>query len=426
MPMYSEERSGEVHRHRHPHGGLALEDPRAGAGEQAKHSVHVAVRQHRGAGAGVEAGVLEDVQGARDAVLRILATRGEEFAAVGVDRQFGVVGTLVDEPEERQDPGPCGVGVGQAPSSGLAAVQLLDQPGQAVVPVVDCVVAGQELARLREQHHHRAHGHATGSPVDVGMGHSVLPFGEFLQRLAVALNQDLHRLAHPLAEHRGQLGLPLAGLADRVQQRAGDPLLLGRPDRRTQQRPQRGRLRCQPPLLEPEFGVPVARGVVVQSREDETPVAAVGDQSEMLAPSAQPPQYPAHDSAAPTDADARGIVDEDREGGAVRSAPQLARLHHLAGDRTPSLRPRNPAAPAPLARGAVESAHLLEDEGHELGSARRLTVAVRPIENWRRPPSQLPLGVPVEPPRDVPGQRFESRAVQQEAVVSQLGPAWDR
>ena len=114
---------------------------------------------------------------------------------------------------------------------------------QAVALVIAGVVTRQQVARLRKEDHHQAHRHPAGGAVDlggagpehlpdlVGVGRGsagilgqvvdVLPdvvrFPEGRQGVAVGADQNLDRFADTLAEHLGQLGLPLAGVADRLQ-----------------------------------------------------------------------------------------------------------------------------------------------------------------------------------------------------------------
>ena len=101
--------------------------------------------------------------------------------------------------------------------------------------MIEGVVAGQELARLGEEHHHHAHHHPHGSAIDVGGVHVA---AVLLQRFAVALHEDLHRLAHPLAQHLGELGLALPAVKDGLKQWRGCVLPPGCPDRRLHQRAQ--------------------------------------------------------------------------------------------------------------------------------------------------------------------------------------------
>ena len=121
----------------------------------------------------------------------------------------------------------------------------------------------------------------------------------------MGLDEQLHRLAHTLAEHGRELGLPLAAVEDRLEQRRGAPL---RPAASSsagrEQRAQRVHLRRELALLEPQVDVPLAPGVEVEAGEDEPPLAAVGEEREALAAGPQPLHHLARRLAAAADADA--------------------------------------------------------------------------------------------------------------------------
>ena len=57
--------------------------------------------------------------------------------------------------------------------------------------------------------------------------------------------------------------------------------------------------------------VPLTRGIVVEARERQPPLPAVGDQRQMLAPRPKPAQDLADHAAAAPYSDALGVVDED-------------------------------------------------------------------------------------------------------------------
>ena len=203
-------------------------------------------------------------------------------------------------------------------------------------------------------------------------------------------DQNLDRLADTLAEHLGQLRLPLAGVADRLQQRRFGALRLRRPEIAPQQGTERGHLRRQLALLEPEVEIPLAPGVVVEPREQKTPPPTVRHQGQMIAAGAQPADHPAHGAAASADAEAAAVVDEHRQPPAVPALPQVAGLHGLPGDRAPSPVRSHAAAPSPGAGRCIQAAHLLQHEGDE---GRRLGVAVQHRSGAL---SQLSLGPGVE------------------------------
>ena len=79
MPMYSLERSGEVHRHRRPRAGAALTDTHLRARQQLEHAMYVAVGKQQVV---LEAGGLKCRERPDETILRIRVTWLEQFAAV--------------------------------------------------------------------------------------------------------------------------------------------------------------------------------------------------------------------------------------------------------------------------------------------------------------------------------------------------------
>ena len=112
-----------------------------------QHLVDVAVRQHLA----IETGVLEDEEGSGEAVRRVGDPGCEQVPAVGGHRQVRVMGAFPHQPEERQHAGPRAEARGKGATPGGATFKLFQQAVQSVALVIEGVVAGQQLARLREQ-----------------------------------------------------------------------------------------------------------------------------------------------------------------------------------------------------------------------------------------------------------------------------------
>ena len=292
------------------------------------------------------------------------------------------------------------------------------QPFDAVARVVQGVAARQQFAGFREQRHHQPHRHSAGGAVDVRRVHVR---AAFLQRLAVALDENLHRLAHPFAQHFGELRLALAGVADALQQRRRGVLRRRRPQLRLQQSTQRRHLRRQLAMREPRLRIPLAGGVEVHAREQQAPVAAVGEQRHVFPASAQIGQRLANGATASANAEPRGIVQEHRQASAARALPQVPRFHRLAGDDPSAFGRRNMAAPLPDAGGHIEAAHLFEHEGHEAGDFG--VVRLRAVKERDGAAAQLVFGVVAERRRRVAGESGEAGGVEEQAVVAQVLPA---
>ena len=186
----------------------------------------IAVRQHLA----IETGVLEDEEGSGEAVRRVGDSGREQVPAVGGHRQVRAMGAFLHQPEERQHAGPPTEARGKDAASGGTTLKLLQQAVQSVALVIEGVVAGQQLARLREQDHHEPHRHPAGGAVDVLRGRArgclviaerdlgrrdprdvlqiravlgdvrlLRSFGQGGQRFAVTADVNLDRFAHPLA-----------------------------------------------------------------------------------------------------------------------------------------------------------------------------------------------------------------------------------
>ena len=291
------------------------------------------------------------------------------------------------------------------------------QPFDAVARVVQGVAARQQLAGFREQRHHQAHRHPAGGAVDVRRGDVR---AAFLQRLAMPLNENLHRLAHPFAQHFGELRLALAGVADALQQRRGG-VLRRRPQLGLQQSTQRRHLRRQRALREPRLRIPLAGGVEVHAREQQAPVATVGEQRQVFPASAQIGQRLANGATASANAEPHGIVQEYRQASASRPSPQVPRLHRLAGDDSPAFGRRNMAAPLPDAGGRIEAAYLFEHEGHEAGDFG--TIGLCAVEQRGGAAAQLVLRVVAERRWGVASEFGEAGGVEEQAAVAQVLPA---
>ena len=131
-----------------------------------------------------------------------------------------MVRAVAHQREQREHPRPGGEVVREAAAEG-GAVQPLEQAVQAVAGVVERVVPGQQATRFGEEDHHQPHRHPAGGTVDVGGSDSRAMVAE---RFAVSPDEDLDRLAHPLAEDFREFRLSLAGVADRLQERRGGVL----------------------------------------------------------------------------------------------------------------------------------------------------------------------------------------------------------
>ena len=360
---------GKVHGNARLRAAPALANADRGAGEQAQDPVNVPVR-HRGLA--LEARVLVNGQRLGEAVRFARGpARGEQFAAVILHRQVREMGPLPHEPEQRQDPRPSAVALGQGAGVDGVAFQSFEQAVQAVALVVEGVVPGQQVAGLREQDHHQPHGHPAGGAVDVRGSRRGAPL---LQRVAVARDQYFHRFAHPLAKRLGQFRLSLAGVADGLQERRRGVFGRGSPEFRAQQGAQRRYLRGELAFLEPQVQVPFAPRVVVQSGEQQPPLASVGHQREMLAAGAQPAEHLADHEAAPADAQAFPVVQEHRQPPAAPALPQMAGFDGLSRNGASSPLRRHPAAAGPDAGGGVQPADPFQHEGDEL---RGVAIAVQ-------------------------------------------------
>ena len=305
---------GEIHWHVCADAAAALANAHGGAGEQAQDVVNVPVV----AALALEARRLEHGERLRKAVgaggVRAAAGR-EQFAAIGRDRQVREVRTLVYQAEQRQHAGPSRMALGERNAPRRLGGQPRPQPFDAVARVVQGVAARQQFAGFGEQRHHQPHRHSAGGAVDVRRVHVRAAFP---QRLAVALNENLHRLAHPFAQHFGELRLALAGVADALQQRRRG-VLRRRPQLGLQQSTQRRHLRRQLALREPGLRIPLAGGVEVHAGEQQAPVTAVGEQRQVFPASAQIGQRLANGATASANAEPCGIVQEYRQASASRA-----------------------------------------------------------------------------------------------------------
>ena len=398
----------EVHRDGRPNAAASLADADRGPGEEAQHFVNVPV----GHGLAVEAGILVRGQRPRHAVSPVAAGR-EQFAAVLGHRQVGEVRAFPYQVEQCEDAWPCAVALVQGGAVSGVPLQPFQQAVQAVALVVEGVLARQQLPGLRKEDHHQPHRHPAGGAVDVG---GINAGALLLQHVAVSLDEHFDRLAHALAQHLRQLRLPLAGVANGLQERRVAPLALRDPEVGTQQRPQRRDLGRKLAFLKPQFQVPFTRSVVVQAREQEPPLPAVGQEREPLVARPQPSQRLAHDAAAPAPAQLPAVVQENGKRCAVAPLPEVARPYRFAGHRAAAPRGRDVAAARPGPLGADEAAHALQ---HERDERRDLTAAV---EDRVAAPTQLLLGVVVERGRQVSGERVEPGSVQQQPAMTQILP----
>ena len=315
--------------------------------------------------------------------------------------------------EQREHPRPGREVVREAAAEGCA-VQPLEQAVEAIAGVVERVFPGQQPARLGEQDHDQPHRHPAGGAVDVCRSPVRAAVAE---GFAVPPDEDLDRLANPLAEDFRQFRLSLAGIADRLQERRGLALRLGNPQIGVQQRAERRDLRREFAPVEPQVEVPLAPRLVVEPGEEQPPLAAVRQQGEWLAARAEPAEHAARHPAAPPDPEASALVEEHRQAGAARSGPQVARFDRFAGERLPAFERGDAAAARPAAARRPEAAHVFEDERHEAGE-----VAVS-LQHGARAFPQLALGGSGEGSRREPGECVEPGGVQQQPAVGQPVPA---
>ena len=433
----------EVDRHHRAHAGAALANADRGAGEQPQQLPDGAVREYLLP----EAGALEHGERPCRAVRRVLRAGREQGAAVRGDRQLGMMGAGAHQPEQRQYARPSGEAV---PRQTAGAFELLKQPAQPVAVVIEAIVARQQRARFGEQDHHQPHRHPARGAVHLGRrdGRGACdrraaagvrrspagreagavarrPFDQREQRLPVLPDQNLDRFANALAEHLGQLRLPRARVAHRLQQGRRGALGRRRPQRGAEQRAQRLKLRGQLALVEPQLQVPLAPGVVVQPGEQQPPLAAVGHQRQVIAAGAQPAERLTDAAAPAADADAPFAVQEHRQRRAAAAHPQVARLDQLAGNGAPAPGRRHAAAARPGAGRGVQAADPFQHEGGEGRPVAAAAAAVRGRAALERGGAlaELAGGPGVERRRDEGRQLRQPRPVEQHAAVAQPLPA---
>ncbi len=303
--------------------------------------------------------------------------------------------------------------------------------------MVDGVVARQQIARLGEQDHHQPHRHPARGAVHLGRRDGRRGcrrraaagvrrrYDQRAQRLPVLPDQNLDRFADALAEHLGEIRLPLARVAHRLQQRRRGALGRRRPQRGVEQRAQRHELRGQFALVEPQLQVPLAPGVVVQPGEQQPPLAAVGHQRQVIAAGAQPAERLTDAAAAAADADAPLAVQEHRQRRAAAALPQVVRLDDLAGNGAPPPGGRHAAAARPRAGGGVQAADSFQYERGEAGPVAAAAAAVRgrAAQECGGALAELAGGPGVERRRREGRQLRQPRPVEQQAAVAQPLPA---
>ncbi len=351
---------GEVHGGFDPRAPAALAHLHAAPAEKLQEAVDEGVARRVAA-----ARVLEGSQGAADGIGRGGVAGGEEVAAVAGYGEGLVVRPLVDETEEGEHTRPSAQALAQALEARRAAGALEEFPQalETVGGVVGGVVAGQEVPRLGEQDDNHAHDHAGGGDIDVPRRH--LGAHRFEPR-AVLLDQHLDGPADALPQLRRQLGLAAAGGLDGGEEWAR-LVWLGRGEPSCRQQSLEGRdLGTGLALLEPETRVPFGPGVEVEAGVDEAPLARVREKGDLVLGRAQPVDDAGDGPPATADAQARDVVDEDREEPAVGRVPDAPGFHGLAGqgpDRPPGVHV-GPALPAGAVR-CFEAAHSVEDDIHE-------------------------------------------------------------
>ena len=349
-----------------PDAGPSLPELHARAGEALQHVVDVAVREHFPVR--FKAGILEDSEGAQEAVRRGGVARGEELAAVGGDGQFFVVGPGMDEAEEGQRPRPGAPGAGEAIAAASGdLLHLFDKTRQAVGAMVEGVIAGQEIPGFGEEDDDHPHDHPYGGSVDLGR---IDACALFFQDVAMALDEDLDSLADPFAQDGREFRLPLAAVEDRLQERGRRILRRRCPKGRGEEGPQGGDLGGEGASFEPELRIPFAPGVEIETGKDQTPLAAVGQDGEAFASPAEPLNDMAHGAAAASDAEAGLVVDKDGEGRAGCSAPEVAGLHRFAHDGVASPFRTDLGSPLPGTVCGGKTADLFQDKAHEVHGVR--------------------------------------------------------
>ena len=146
-------------------------------------------------------------------------------------------------------------------------------------------------------------------------------FGQHGKRLAMTADEDLDRLAHPLAEHLGELRLPLSSVAYRLEEGRRGVIGRRRPERGGKERAKRANLRRELAFLEPEVEVPLAPGLVVETGEHEPPLPPVRHEREVVAAGSKPPEHATYHAATPADPETRALVQERREARAALARP---------------------------------------------------------------------------------------------------------
>ncbi|MBK6940545.1 MAG: hypothetical protein IPH13_10140 [Planctomycetes bacterium] len=222
-----------------PRTGASLADLHARARDALEELTDGGVRNRRQLR--VEAGGLEDTQGASQIVTSFRVSQREQLAAVGRNRQARMVRSSGHQVEERQDARPCVIRTRKSVSASRGnGLQLVEESTEAVRTVIDRVVARQQFARLGEQHDHHAHDDAARGAVNLG-GFNV--GAAFVQRVAVRLDEKLDGFADALAKDGREFRLPFAAVEDRLEQGRRRVLAGVSPERGSEQGAQRGQLR---------------------------------------------------------------------------------------------------------------------------------------------------------------------------------------
>src|SRR5690606_891010 len=220
----------------------------------------------------------------------------------------------------------------------------------------------------------------------------------------------------PLTEYGRQLGLALAAIEDRLEERRIG-VAVARPQRRLEERPERRHLRRHLAFLEPEIDVPLAPGVEIDPGEDEPPLAAVRYDRELFVARAEPLEDAAEGPAPAPDADALLRLEEDRQDAAVLRPPEQARLDGFAGYRAAGPVRRHLRAALPGSAPVIESADLVEDVEDEIGSLRRTVI------EKTRPAAELESSARVERRWDVLFEGAQPLGIEEEPAVAEAVPA---
>jgi hypothetical protein len=116
-----------------------------------------------------------------------------------------------------------------------------------------------------------------------------------------------------------------------------------------------------------QFGIPFAPGIEVQSCEDQSPLAAVGEQCESFVAGPEPLDDLAGGAASATDAELFSLSRNTGRSRAVGAAPELPGSDAFPGGCAAAPFGSDSGPAPPDACGLVEATDAFEDEGDERG-----------------------------------------------------------